>query len=182
MLRLLKHEATNVKILYLGVFTAIASGGTMLCVPGQWITPDVKQSAILLLCGAHLPGTWQQALVASQWRVCSMTYSVRAFECTVALTLCKAGAIFTDACPASLYALSVAACSSPVCASAGASGLLVQILLTKGLELADAAKAMTMAYSSIVWAELAGTLLFREYANVWSLLGITIIIGGTTVV
>jgi EamA-like transporter family len=78
-----------------------------------------------------------------------------------------------------IYANSEAMRTSPLCAFAGVSGLLVQILLTKGLELADAAKAMTMAYSSIVWAELAGALLFREYPNVWSLLGIAIIIGGT---
>jgi hypothetical protein len=66
MLRLLKHEATNVKILYLCVFTTIASGGAMLCVPGQWTTPNVKQSAILLLCGARLPNAWHAGY---HWRV-----------------------------------------------------------------------------------------------------------------
>lgn len=51
--------------------------------------------------------------------------------------------------------------------------------MTIGLEKADAAAAMSMSYSSIVWAELAGVLAFHEYPNAWSLLGIVIIIGGT---
>lgn len=51
--------------------------------------------------------------------------------------------------------------------------------MTIGLEKADAAAAMSMSYSSIVWAELAGVLVFHEFPNAWSLAGIVVIIGGT---
>lgn len=62
---------------------------------------------------------------------------------------------------------------------AGAWGYGVQIFMTLGLERARAAKAMTMAYSSIVWSELAGVFLFSEVPNTWAVLGVLVIVGST---
>lgn len=51
--------------------------------------------------------------------------------------------------------------------------------MTVGLERARAAKAMTMAYSSIVWSELAGVYLFAEVPNAWAVVGVFVIVGAT---
>jgi drug/metabolite transporter (DMT)-like permease len=62
---------------------------------------------------------------------------------------------------------------------AGMWGYGVQILVTKGLEYAPAARAMTMAYTSIIWGEVAGMALFQEFPNAWAVLGIVVVIAGT---
>jgi drug/metabolite transporter (DMT)-like permease len=62
---------------------------------------------------------------------------------------------------------------------AGAWGVGTQALLTIGLEKAAAAQAMTMSYTSIVWAELAGVIIFKEYPAILPLLGIALVIAGT---
>lgn len=61
----------------------------------------------------------------------------------------------------------------------GVWGYGVQIFMTMGLERARAAKAMTMAYTSIVWSELAGIFLFQEVPNTWAVLGVVVIVGST---
>ena len=51
-LRLLKDEATDVKMLYLGVCTVIIAGSAML-LPGQVAVPGVIDSLLLLVIGAR---------------------------------------------------------------------------------------------------------------------------------
>jgi drug/metabolite transporter (DMT)-like permease len=63
--------------------------------------------------------------------------------------------------------------------NAGAWGVGTQALLTIGLEKTAAAQAMTMSYTSIVWAELAGVIIFKEYPVMLPLLGIVLVIAGT---
>jgi EamA-like transporter family len=53
------------------------------------------------------------------------------------------------------------------------------VFMTWGLERARAAKAMTMAYTSIVWTEIAGVFMFQEVPNTWAVLGIVVIVGAT---
>jgi EamA-like transporter family len=63
--------------------------------------------------------------------------------------------------------------------SAGLWGYALQILVTKGLELAPAARAMSLQYTAILWGEVAGMALFKEFPNLWAILGIVVVIVGT---
>jgi drug/metabolite transporter (DMT)-like permease len=51
-----------------------------------------------------------------------------------------------------------------------------QICITKGLHKAKAASVMCMQYFSIVFSQLAGTLLFREFTSVWGDVGMVVIV------
>eukprot|EP00892_Ulva_mutabilis_P007720 jgi/Ulvmu1/531/UM001_0539.1 len=51
LVRALKEENTEIKMLYLAVYSAVVSGAALLVDVGQWITPNWYQAALLLGCG-----------------------------------------------------------------------------------------------------------------------------------
>ncbi|MEX0893321.1 MAG: DMT family transporter [Gemmatimonadota bacterium] len=61
----------------------------------------------------------------------------------------------------------------------GGSTHLGQLLLTRGLALEQAGRAMTISYVQIVFAALWGALCFGYVPDVWALGGAALVVGGT---
>ena len=65
---------------------------------------------------------------------------------------------------------------------AGASTLLGQIALTRGLHLEEAGRAMSVGYLQVVFAFAWGALVFGHFPDLWSLLGTALIVGSVVLV
>jgi drug/metabolite transporter (DMT)-like permease len=64
----------------------------------------------------------------------------------------------------------------------GTATQIAQVYMTRGLQLEPAGRATAVGYLQIVFAALWGILLLGEHPDRWSILGATIIIGGTLLV
>ncbi len=64
----------------------------------------------------------------------------------------------------------------------GSSTQIAQVYMTRGLQLEPAGRATAVGYLQIVFAAIWGILLLGEHPDGWSILGATIIIGGTLLV
>ena len=64
----------------------------------------------------------------------------------------------------------------------GTATQIAQVYMTRGLQLEPAGRATAVGYLQIVFAALWGVLLLGEQPDRWSVLGATIIIGGTLLV
>ncbi|HSH44812.1 MAG TPA: DMT family transporter, partial [Longimicrobiales bacterium] len=56
---------------------------------------------------------------------------------------------------------------------------LAQVLMTRGLGLEPAGRAMAVGYMQIVFAAVWGMLFFAEFPDTWGLAGALLIVGGT---
>jgi drug/metabolite transporter (DMT)-like permease len=64
----------------------------------------------------------------------------------------------------------------------GLATQLAQICLTRGLSLVPAGRAMTVAYTQILFAALWGALFFAEYPDGWTVVGALLVIIGAAAV
>jgi drug/metabolite transporter (DMT)-like permease len=64
----------------------------------------------------------------------------------------------------------------------GTTTQIAQVYMTRGLQLEPAGRATAIGYLQIVFAAVWGILLLGEHPDRWSILGATIIIGGTLLV
>src|SRR5687767_12954060 len=64
----------------------------------------------------------------------------------------------------------------------GSATQIAQVYMTRGLQLEPAGRATAVGYLQIVFAAIWGILLLGEHPDRWSILGATIIIGGTLLV
>jgi drug/metabolite transporter (DMT)-like permease len=56
---------------------------------------------------------------------------------------------------------------------------IAQVLLTRGLQVERAGRAMAVAYMQIVFAALWGAVFFAEFPDLWGLTGAVLIVAGT---
>lgn len=61
----------------------------------------------------------------------------------------------------------------------GVATQTAQVCLTHGLRLAPAGRAIAIGYSQILFAALWGALFFREYPDLWTVMGAVLVIFGT---
>jgi drug/metabolite transporter (DMT)-like permease len=59
---------------------------------------------------------------------------------------------------------------------------IAQVCLTRGLSLVPAGRAMTIAYTQILFASLWGALFFAEYPDSWTVVGAVLVIVGAAAV
>ncbi len=64
----------------------------------------------------------------------------------------------------------------------GVTTQIYQVLMTKGLSLEPAGRAMAVGYSQILFVVLWGLLFFGEFPDAWSIVGALLIMAGTLVV
>ena len=64
----------------------------------------------------------------------------------------------------------------------GVATQFAQICLTRGLSLVPAGRAMTVAYTQILFAALWGALFFAEYPDGWTVVGALLVIIGAAAV
>jgi drug/metabolite transporter (DMT)-like permease len=64
----------------------------------------------------------------------------------------------------------------------GTATQIAQVYMTRGLQLEPAGRATAVGYLQIVFAALWGIILLGEHPDRWSVIGATIIIGGTLLV
>jgi drug/metabolite transporter (DMT)-like permease len=64
----------------------------------------------------------------------------------------------------------------------GTTTQIAQVYMTRGLQLEPAGRATAVGYLQIVFAAIWGILLLGEHPDRWSILGATVIIGGTLLV